>query len=58
MSALTFGETWGQFVAIYDDQYEDKTEMVNDFCNIYANSYEEYMRMFNALISTIKKEGV
>jgi hypothetical protein len=32
-------------------QYADLPEMVNDFANFYANSYGEYMEIWNFLIN-------
>lgn len=39
---------WDEWCNHHD--YDDYKEMVNDFCNMYATSYEEYMTLWEMLM--------
>jgi hypothetical protein len=44
---MTIATKWAEYFENHSN--ENITNVVNDFCNIYATSYEEYMAMWEIL---------
>jgi hypothetical protein len=44
-----FATAWNEFYENNADNYDDMETLINDFCNIYATSYEEYNAMWAIL---------
>ena len=43
-------------IVIYfnDEDYDFTEENINNFCNIYATSYEEYMYIYELLMDSVE----
>lgn len=52
MEELQLTVTWENWLSRHDSIDE---ESINDFCNIHANSYEEYMTLYEFLMNLFKE---
>ena len=52
MEELRLTIIWENWLSRHDSIDE---ESINDFCNIHANSYEEYMTLYEFLMNLFKE---
>ena len=52
---MTMEELAKNIVTYFNDEGHDFTEEnINNFCNIYATSYEEYMYIYELLMDSVE----
>ena len=52
---MTIEELTNNSVIYFNDEDHDFTEEnINNFCNIYATSYEEYMYIYELLMDSVE----